>query len=93
MSNAIPVSEYYSIRHKEEFCEAIDRAKANGTLDNWSWHQLLGMIPPPVEPDGPEQWTSYCAVCGARKTGVTLQAAKDKPCPERAYHPQTSHSA
>jgi hypothetical protein len=40
---------------------AIDQATEDGTIEYWSWHQLLGQIPPPtteeIEALGPpEQW-------------------------------------
>jgi hypothetical protein len=40
-------SQYFSVLRPEEFDAAMEAASADGTLDQWTWAQLLGKIPPP----------------------------------------------
>lgn len=42
------LSEHYSNRHPAEFDAAIEQATTDGTIEHWSWSQLLGVIPPPT---------------------------------------------
>jgi hypothetical protein len=86
-----PYRDYYSTRNPREFDAAIERAARDGTINDWSWHQLLGMIEPPKERETPQQWVTYCGVCGAGRRGATMQEAREAPCPQRANHPMTSH--
>jgi hypothetical protein len=44
---SIPAREYFSTRRPREFKEAIEQATADGSIDNWLWSQLLGVIAPP----------------------------------------------
>jgi len=43
----VPVNQYYSVRCREEFTAAVEKASADGTLKDWTYSQLLGVVAPP----------------------------------------------
>jgi hypothetical protein len=47
VKGGVPVNQYYSVRRPEEFRQALDKASADGTLKDWTYSQLLGVVAPP----------------------------------------------